>query len=70
MKATPLGVNSTHSSVGTLGQIVTMAGFKVLIVLTLAAGGTSSAIAGDYYVGGAGALDRNLGTVFQSLVTI
>jgi hypothetical protein len=37
-------MNSPHSSLGTLGQIVTLAGFKVPMALTLAAGGTSPAI--------------------------
>ena len=63
-------MNSTHSSLGTLGQIVAMAGFKVHMVLTLAAGGTSPAIAGDHYVGGAGASDHNPGTASQPFATI
>lgn len=63
-------MNSTHSSLGPLGQIVNMAGFKVHIVLTLAAGATSQALGGNYYVGGAGALDANPGTASQPLATI
>ena len=63
-------MNSPHSSLGTLGQIVTMAGFKVLIVLTLAAGATSQALGGNYYVGGAGASDHNPGTASQPFATI
>lgn len=63
-------MNSTHSSLGPLGQIVNMAGFKVHIALTLAAGGTNPALGGNYYVGGAGASDRNPGTASQPLATI
>ena len=39
-------MNSKNSSVGRLGQIVTIAGFQVLVVLALAAGGTCQAIGG------------------------
>jgi hypothetical protein len=63
-------MNSKNSSVGKLGQIVTIAGFQVLVVLALAAGGTSQAIGGHSYVGGAGASDRNPGTASQPFATI
>ena len=63
-------MNSNHSSLGELGPMVIIAGFKVLVVLALAGGGTSLAIGGDYYVGGAGALDANPGTASQPFATI
>lgn len=50
--------------------MVTNAGFNLLVVLALVVVGTSEAIGGDYYVGGARASDRNPGTASQPFATI
>ena len=63
-------MNSDNPSLGTRGKIVTITIFKVHVVLTVAAGAISQAVAGGYYVGGPGASDRNPGTVSQPFATI
>jgi hypothetical protein len=61
---------SKNTSLGTPVQNVCRGGFRVLVALTLAACGTCQALGGDYYVGGAGASDRNPGTASQPFASI
>ncbi len=63
-------MKSRNWASGRSGQITFIGGCEFLVVLALLAGGAGRAMAGNYYVGGTGASDRNPGTASQPFATI